>query len=722
MVARKHRHGPDPHYEDGGKPDSAVSPTSPRPHHRSRSKDGGGGGGGQNNKWILACSTGGFTTLCVIVTYHVLQSLLLSQQSAAPDMDVDVTGLEHYARKTLAFEVCNGMANQRLALLYGILLAFELGRTPVLPDFILSGVQMSDAQALGDSTNSVKMSYLYDVEHFITSMATMGIEVLDPRRAPPKDLYTRVDIGKMEDPVEELSVHHKTENHLEVGCPLFKLHSYYFSGSNSRVMWSVLLALKPANPYYKSVKTIIKRLRGLSHHKRYNFLHLRMENDWVEHCKRWETIPDGKIRNNCMNNTDSVEQVLLNMNVPVTEPLYLATFWEQVNPTLQERILGRLASAGYKVVTSRDFKTVSDDREVNALVEYEVGLGAHKFLGNSVSTFSALAIYQRRYLARWSSYYNSGNVPLAEFLPTELLPWVFTYTSYTPQWDYMVKAAVRSALRYKTLQPYCIYTGNHSSVIYNWLGSNGVILISHRPAWADELWHHTKQQLEDAKLSRVYKTKESVVDDFMRIDLPALPELEQFVYVLFTEADFFFHKKINLGTFRLPLPETIGMAVDEYEASGVDGGIMLVNLPAIRETYEEFKLFVLGNRHGAHFPNYGVGGMGAYLQFYESSAKAFRLESHFAAKPYREFDAGAYTVHFKGPKPHDYMHFFHTDECPFGKECDLGFRKGLCPYTKKWHTLVNETEEEIGLALWYACATLYAPHLQGLSLRRSHLT
>jgi hypothetical protein len=70
----------------------------------------------------------------------------------------------------------------------------------------------------------------------------------------------------------------------------------------------------------------------------------------------------------------------------------------------------------------------------------------------------------------------------------------------------------------------------------------------------------------------------------------------------------------------------------------------------------------------------------------------------------------------QGPRPHEYLHFFKTYHCPnFGGTCEQGIRQGLCPYMKKWHQLLNDTESDVGLTMWYACLALYAPHLRGLS-------
>jgi hypothetical protein len=70
-------------------------------------------------------------------------------------------------------------------------------------------------------------------------------------------------------------------------------------------------------------------------------------------------------------------------------------------------------------------------REEAALVEYYMARNASRFVGNSVSTFSALTLLERRHHRLWASYYNGGNIPLATHVPLYDLPWVFTYNSWS---------------------------------------------------------------------------------------------------------------------------------------------------------------------------------------------------------------------------------------------------------------------------------------------------
>lgn len=64
--------------------------------------------------------------------------------------------------RTLRFEVCNGFANQRLALVYGILLAHLLGRAAVLPSVLTNGTQASDEWVAGDANSTSPLSNMYD--------------------------------------------------------------------------------------------------------------------------------------------------------------------------------------------------------------------------------------------------------------------------------------------------------------------------------------------------------------------------------------------------------------------------------------------------------------------------------------------------------------------------------------------------------------------------------
>ena len=137
---------------------------------------------------------------------------------------------------------------------------------------------------------------------------------------------------------------------------------------------------------------------------------------------------------------------------------------------LVAQVMVRLVAGGYQVVTQTYlFPNHGLSREEAACVEYYIALESRKFLGNSVSSYSAMLILERQSRGAWASYYNGGNIPMSAAVPLYKLPWVFTYNSWSAKYDYMLKAAVRSGLEADLLVPYCLFTGNKTSPVAAWL-------------------------------------------------------------------------------------------------------------------------------------------------------------------------------------------------------------------------------------------------------------
>ena len=147
-------------------------------------------------------------------------------------------------------------------------------------------------------------------------------------------------------------------------------------------------------------------------------LHLRVESDWIEHCKRWEK----RNRDNCMSNTDSLDSVFTIEGVDRRQPVYIA--WQANGTALQDgRGLSRLA--GYTLVSKETLATdilapFGGQRELLASIDLLVCDAASRFVGNSVSTFSAYLLLRRRHRHRQLGtagddfWYNGGSIPLQD--------------------------------------------------------------------------------------------------------------------------------------------------------------------------------------------------------------------------------------------------------------------------------------------------------------------
>ena len=66
--------------------------------------------------------------------------------------------------RTLRFEVCNGFANQRIALASGIVFAHLLDRSAVLPEAVANGTQATGDWQYGQSEDLIPLSDMYDTE------------------------------------------------------------------------------------------------------------------------------------------------------------------------------------------------------------------------------------------------------------------------------------------------------------------------------------------------------------------------------------------------------------------------------------------------------------------------------------------------------------------------------------------------------------------------------
>lgn len=49
--------------------------------------------------------------------------------------------------------------------------------------------------------------------------------------------------------------------------------------------------------------------------------------------------------------------------------------------------------------------------------------------------------------------------------------------------------------------------------------------------------------------SHLYRSPDMLVSTFQRVDLPIIPVLDQYQYILYTDADVFFRRRVTLDSF-----------------------------------------------------------------------------------------------------------------------------------------------------------------------------
>lgn len=166
---------------------------------------------------------------------------------------------------TLKFETCNGYGNQRLSLVYGILLAHATGRAAVAPDFLLDGTQTARNNMRPDMANVLPFQEAYDLPKLQQALTSLEVvELISAGEAPPAASYTQLSLEQHTDAVMALESHSCIGTpHVQVDCPLFKLPPTTIEARKD-MLWAVLDALQPAQRLQKYVNEAVEKLRHQS--------------------------------------------------------------------------------------------------------------------------------------------------------------------------------------------------------------------------------------------------------------------------------------------------------------------------------------------------------------------------------------------------------------------------------------------------------------------------
>lgn len=200
-------------------------------------------------------------------------------------------------------------------------------------------------------------------------------------------------------------------------------------------------------------------------------------------------------------------------------------------------------------------------------------------------------------------------------------------------WRDLVFAAVNSARKNTYLVPYLIYDGSDSAFLEG-LRAKGVNVIFHRVAFYDALAKRDKS--EPGYLSIASGA-------FLRTEIPLIEKEDEFV--LYTDCDVIFRSNPDFSNLE---PKYFACApqssMTDY-ANDANSGVLVLNVPSMRETYDEFSKFIVRNLDqgwpGCDQEN--------YRRFYKGKWDELPLEMNW--KPYWGESQRTVIVHWHGPKP-----------------------------------------------------------------------
>ncbi|GKY99728.1 hypothetical protein MPSEU_000926800 [Mayamaea pseudoterrestris] len=590
--------------------------------------------------------------------------LLLAFSTLLPLLNAMVTSLEvsHInSHNVYQYNICNGLSNQLLYHSASIAIAIEQRKAIVeVPDyFIVHGVQYTEDYVLPSASNSVPFEVAFDAIYFQQEIQAMGI----------KAVFKSFDFSKRQIPCAGLQSLHQAD---------------------AMLLLKVLNTFRPSPKLSKYITTITNALPALP--SQGICVHHRNDEDWFAHCNRWSSIRDGIYRGNCLGVPGhSFLQSLESRGVTSEDSQFVYYCGDHSDHVPRE-----LRTSPYSIYTRFDFMSDIDRmaieelvpnaqnmRDIWALIDFSICSGLKSFVGNSVSTFSAIQIAIRH--SNNAYWYNSQSIPLGDIWRVYQIPIVYTYTELSQSsGKHLLQASIASIRRVMPDNTiHILYHGSSDTVFRNWLKERKVIIHQHDPTWRDQI--EAMRLNGDVKTSHLFLHAGNYFGTWQRIDIPLFVESE---YCLLLDADTIVTRPFTLKDFGLDMTLGIAMSAElKPDNRPSNAGVTLMNVPRMRETYKDFLEFILRHVGTAKFDHPSPSDQGAYLEFYEHEVQF--LSKVFNFKPYwqtKDIDyQQPYIIHFHGAKPHDYLKHIMGTTCPVAI-------RGLCKNGIKWPSLCHSLQ------------------------------
>lgn len=210
----------------------------------------------------------------------------------------------------------------------------------------------------------------------------------------------------------------------------------------------------------------------------------------------------------------------------------------------------------------------------------------------------------------------------------------------------LAKVAVHTALAHTSLRPRMLYDGNENALT-RWMRDRGVEIIPAQSRFKTEL----------LKLTGVAPAHLTTLPGvFLRIELPSISErLGITDNVLYTDCDVMFRRDIadELSSvscqYFAAAPE-----FDPNDYYHINTGVLLMNLPTLRQIDTEFLAFVRGHLQELTQEAWDQGAYRRFFGWERDKSLWDRLPQTLNWKTYWGDPSNAGIIHFHGPKPYEF--------------------------------------------------------------------
>ena len=531
------------------------------------------------------------------------------------------------------YNICNGLSNQLLYHAASIAKGKRQRKRIEIPDyFIVNGVQLTTANVVPNPFNSIPFGVAFDKDYFLEQLRELDIDAV----------FVTFDFSQEQIPCEGMSAFQKAE---------------------PRLTQKILEAFRPSEQLQRLIRSITDTLdkRGLDTGI---CVHHRNGQDWHDHCNRWGSISDGIYRGNCREVTGrTFVESLEDRGLTKSKWVYYCGDHDIPDELKPYTVLTK-----DRIMPEKDRKAVlalhsgDEIRDLWALIDFFSCRQFEHFIGNSVSTFSAIQIAIRDGIGAY--WYNSQSIPLADFWKVYQMPIVYTYTELSASTGkHLLQSSIVSVRQQMPNNViHMLYHGKEDTAFRQWLENKGVVVHNHNPSWRGKI---EEMRLNgDPQTSHLFLHAGNYFGTWQRIDIPLFIKSE---YCLLLDADTVIRKPFTFADFGLNLTYGISMSSEMYadDQSPSNAGVTLMNIPHLRQSYDRFLNFILSHVQTARFEHPSPSDQGAYLVFYQNKTKFLSRDFNF--KPYWKLSEHdfhrVFIVHFHGPKPHDYMRYIMGKGC-----------------------------------------------------------